>query len=171
MNFRFIAYQKVYCGRSWRSVFTYYWILDIADMTAEGALPLGAAVTSSQIQAGRLATLLLSQGWSGSDCFWDSPYKNEIPALLDVGLSLWPVSTLSILKSWGEYSNPLYWRCQYHFQSVMKLGLSNTAVFLISISCLIIVCILLTLLMKTQLGLVCAWTGDTNEEANDSQCR
>ena len=36
-------------------------ILDIADMTAEGAFPLGAAVVASQIQAGRnpwLATLL-----------------------------------------------------------------------------------------------------------------
>ena len=43
----------------------------------------------------------------------------------------------------------------------MKLGLSNEeAVFLISISCLIIVCILLTLLMKTQLGLVLRSTGD-----------
>ena len=42
-------------------VFLTFRILDIADMTAEGAFPLGAAVVASQIQAGRnpwLATLL-----------------------------------------------------------------------------------------------------------------
>ena len=42
-------------------VYLTFRILDIADMTAEGAFPLGAAVVSSQIQAGRnpwLATLM-----------------------------------------------------------------------------------------------------------------
>ena len=42
-------------------VYLTFRILDIADMTAEGAFPLGAAVVASQIQAGRnpwLATLL-----------------------------------------------------------------------------------------------------------------
>ncbi len=44
MNFvlsKFI--RKVYC-ESWRSVFITFSILDIADMTAEGTFPLGAAV-------------------------------------------------------------------------------------------------------------------------------
>ena len=42
-------------------VYLTFRILDIADMTAEGAFPLGAAVVASQIQAGRnpwQATLL-----------------------------------------------------------------------------------------------------------------
>ena len=42
-------------------VYLTFRILDIADMTAEGAFPLGAAVVASQIQAGRnpwLATFL-----------------------------------------------------------------------------------------------------------------
>ena len=42
-------------------VYLTFRILDIADMTAEGVFPLGAAVVASQIQAGRnpwLATLL-----------------------------------------------------------------------------------------------------------------
>ena len=42
-------------------VYLTFRILDIADMTAEGAFPLGAAVVASQIQAGRnpwLATLM-----------------------------------------------------------------------------------------------------------------
>ena len=41
-------------------IFLTFRILDIADMTAEGAFPLGAAVVASQIQAGQnpwLATL------------------------------------------------------------------------------------------------------------------
>ena len=39
----------VYCGRSWRSVcLLNISNLDIADMTAEGAFPLGAAVVASQ---------------------------------------------------------------------------------------------------------------------------
>ena len=42
-------------------VYLTFRILDIADMTAEGAFPLGATVVASQIQSGRnpwLATLL-----------------------------------------------------------------------------------------------------------------
>ena len=41
-------------------IFLTFRILDIADMTAEGAFPFGAAVVASQIQAGqnpRIATL------------------------------------------------------------------------------------------------------------------
>ena len=68
-------------------VYLTFRILDIADMTAEGAFPLGAAVVASQIQAGRnpwLATLL---GFSGRDDrrigFRNSPYKNENSSPLD----------------------------------------------------------------------------------------
>lgn len=47
------------------------------------------------------------------------------------------------------------------FKSVMGLGLSNeAAVFAVSISCLLLVCLILTLLMKTQIGLVLRSTGD-----------
>jgi len=47
------------------------------------------------------------------------------------------------------------------FKSVMGLGLSNeAAVFAVSLSCLLLVCLILTLLMKTQIGLVLRSTGD-----------
>ena len=47
------------------------------------------------------------------------------------------------------------------FKSVMGLGLSNeAAVFAVSIACLLLVCLILTLLMKTQIGLVLRSTGD-----------
>ena len=47
------------------------------------------------------------------------------------------------------------------FKSVMGLGLSNEeAVFAVSIACLLLVCLILTLLMKTQIGLVLRSTGD-----------
>ena len=43
----------------------------------------------------------------------------------------------------------------------MGLGLSNEeAVFAVSIACLLLVCLILTLLMKTQIGLVLRSTGD-----------
>ena len=43
----------------------------------------------------------------------------------------------------------------------MGLGLSNeAAVFAVRISCLLLVCLILTLLMKTQIGLVLRSTGD-----------
>ena len=43
----------------------------------------------------------------------------------------------------------------------MGLGLSNeAAVFAVSLSCLLLVCLILTLLMKTQIGLVLRSTGD-----------
>ena len=65
-------------------VYLTFRILDIADMTAEGAFPLGAAVVASQIQAGRnpwLATLL---GFlAGMIAGLDSPYKNENSSPLD----------------------------------------------------------------------------------------
>ena len=116
-------------------VYLTFRILDIADMTAEGAFPLGAAVVASQIQAGRNPWLATLMGFLGL-------YSINIKIMGGVpNLSIGDASTI--------------------FKSVMKLGLSNEeAVFLISISCLIIVCILLTLLMKTQLGLVLRSTGD-----------
>ena len=106
-------------------VYLTFRILDIADMTAEGAFPLGAAVVASQIQAGRnpwLATLL---GFPSRDDrrigFWDSPYKMKIPALLTGIVTLTGLYSINIKIMGG--TQPLYWRCQYHFQKCHEIGL------------------------------------------------
>ena len=145
-------------------VYLTFRILDIADMTAEGAFPLGAAVVASQIQAGRNPWVCNLVGlFSRDDCrlgFWGSPYKMKIPALLTGIVTLTGLYSINI-KIMGGVPNLSIGDAGTIFKSVMKFGLSNEeAVFLISISCLIIVCILLTLLMKTQLGLVLRSTGD-----------
>ena len=139
-------------------VYLTFRILDIADMTAEGAFPLGAAVVASQIQAGRnpwLATLLgFLAGMIAGLVSGILHTKMKIPALLTGIVTLTGLYSINI-KIMGGVPNLSIGDSSTIFKSVMKLGLSNEeAVFLISISCLIIVCILLTLLMKTQLGLV-----------------
>ena len=133
-------------------------------MTAEGAFPLGAAVVASQIQAGRnpwLATLMgFLAGMIAGLVSGILHTKMKIPALLTGIVTLTGLYSINI-KIMGGVPNLSIGDASTIFKSVMKLGLSNEeAVFLISISCLIIVCILLTLLMKTQLGLVLRSTGD-----------
>ncbi|CZC80662.1 ABC transporter permease [Streptococcus pneumoniae] len=71
-------------------VYLTFRILDIADMTAEGAFPLGAAVVVSQIQAGAnpwLATLLALLARYGSrSCIRNAPHQDENPSSLDRAL-------------------------------------------------------------------------------------
>lgn len=145
-------------------VYLTFRILDIADMTAEGAFPLGAAVVASQIQAGRnpwIATLLgFLAGMIAGLVSGILHTKMKIPALLTGIVTLTGLYSINI-KIMGGVPNLSIGDADTIFKSVMKFGLSNEeAVFLISIFCLIIVCILLTILMKTQLGLVLRSTGD-----------
>ena len=145
-------------------VYLTFRILDIADMTAEGAFPLGEAVVASQIQAGRnpwLATLLaFGAGMLAGLVSGILHTKMKIPALLTGIVTLTGLYSINI-KIMGGVPNLSIGDASTIFKSVMNLGLSNEeSVFLISISCLIIVCLVLTLLMKTQLGLVLRSTGD-----------
>ena len=64
-------------------VYLTFRILDIADMTAEGAFPLGAAVVSSQIQAGRNPWLATLMGFLAGMIAGLVPYKNENSSPLD----------------------------------------------------------------------------------------
>ena len=68
-------------------VYLTFRILDIADMTAEGAFPLGAAVVVSQIQ-GRDKSLdcdlTCFAGRYGSwSCIRNAPHQDENPSSLD----------------------------------------------------------------------------------------
>ena len=132
-------------------VYLTFRILDIADMTAEGAFPLGAAVVASQIQAGRnpwLATLLgFLAGMIAGLVSGILHTKMKIPALLTGIVTLTGLYSINI-KIMGGVPNLSIGDASTIFKSVMKLGLSNEEG------------ILLTLLMKTQLGLVLRSTGD-----------
>lgn len=91
-------------------VYLTFRILDIADMTAEGAFPLGAAVVASQIQSGRnpwLATLLaFLAGMIAGLVSGILHTKMKIPALLTGIVTLTGLYSINI-KSWGEYPTSL----------------------------------------------------------------
>ncbi len=120
--------RRFIIGRSWRSVFITFRILDTADMTAEGPSHLGQQLWLPRIQAGRnprLAAALFGLSVRMiAGLVWDSPCTKmkKIPALLTGTVTLTGLY-LSILKSGG--TQPLYWRCQYHFQKCHEVGLSN----------------------------------------------
>ena len=145
-------------------IFLTFRILDIADMTAEGAFPLGAAVVASQIQAGQnpwLATLFsILAGMLAGLVSGLLHTKMKIPALLTGIVTLTGLYSINI-KIMGGVPNLSIGDSSTIFKSVMGLGLSNEeAVFAVSIACLLLVCLILTLLMKTQIGLVLRSTGD-----------
>lgn len=86
--------------------------------------------------------------------------KMKIPALLTGIVTLTGLYSINI-KIMGGVPNLSIGDSSTIFKSVMGLGLSNeAAVFAVSISCLLLVCLILTLLMKTQIGLVLRSTGD-----------
>ncbi|VPN86558.1 ABC transporter permease [Streptococcus pneumoniae] len=131
-------------------------ILDIADMTAEGAFPLGAAVVVSQIQAGAnpwLATLLaLLAGMVAGLVSGMLHTKMKIPALLTGIVTLTGLYSINI-KIMGSVPNLSLGDSATVFKQLASLGLTNEgAVFSLSL--------VLTLLMKTEIGLVLRSTGD-----------
>ena len=86
--------------------------------------------------------------------------KMKIPALLTGIVTLTGLYSINI-KIMGGVPNLSIGDSSTIFKSVMGLGLSNeAAVFAVSLSCLLLVCLILTLLMKTQIGLVLRSTGD-----------
>ena len=108
-------------------VYLTFRILDIADMTAEGAFPLGAAVVASQIQAGRnpwLATLLgFLAGMIAGLVSGILHTKMKIPALLTGIVTLTGLYSINIKIMGG--TNLSIGDSSTIFKSVMKLGLSN----------------------------------------------
>lgn len=154
-------------------VYLTFRILDIADMTAEGAFPLGAAVVVSQIQAGAnpwLATLLaLLAGMVAGLVSGMLHTKMKIPALLTGIVTLTGLYSINI-KIMGSVPNLSLGDSATVFKQLASLGLTNEgAVFSLSLACFLLVCLVLTLLMKTEIGLVLRSTGDNipMSEANE----
>ncbi|HEV4841694.1 TPA: ABC transporter permease [Streptococcus pneumoniae] len=145
-------------------VYLTFRILDIADITAEGAFPLGAAVVVSQIQAGAnpwLATLLaLLAGMVAGLVSGMLHTKMKIPALLTGIVTLTGLYSINI-KIMGSVPNLSLGDSATVFKQLASLGLTNEgAVFSLSLACFLLVCLVLTLLMKTEIGLVLRSTGD-----------
>ena len=145
-------------------VYLTFRILDIADMTAEGSFPLGAAVVVSQIQAGTnpwIATLLaLLAGMVAGLVSGMLHTKMKIPALLTGIVTLTGLYSINI-KIMGSVPNLSLGDSATVFKQLASLGLTNEeAVFSFSLACLLLVCLVLTLLMKTEIGLVLRSTGD-----------
>ena len=144
-------------------VYLTYRILDIADLTAEGAYPLGAAICATGIVSGLnplLATFLAFVGGMGAGLVSGLLHtKMKIPTLLTGIVTLTGLYSIN-LKVLGK-ANVALLRQTTLVTQLQELGLTKTyAVLVIGSLCVLIVIILLTLLLKTQVGLALRSTGD-----------
>lgn len=144
-------------------VYVTYRILDIADLTAEGAYPLGAAVAATGIVGGMnplLATLLAFVAGMGAGLVSGLLHtKMKIPALLTGIVTLTGLYSIN-LKILGK-ANVALLRQETLVTQLQGLGLSKTtAVLVIGSLFVAVVILLLTLLMNTQIGLALRSTGD-----------
>ncbi len=144
-------------------VFITFRILDIADLSAEGAFPMGAAVCALCIVndinpivatiAGMLGGMLagLVSGFLNT--------KMKIPALLTGIITLTGLYSINLLVL-GR-SNVSFALKNTLVTMVTRLGLNKlSAVLLIGIVCVGLVILILYLFLNTQLGLALRATGD-----------
>lgn len=144
-------------------VYLTFRILDIADLTAEGAYPLGAAVCATGIVNGvnpLLATLLAFLAGMGAGLISGLLHtKLKIPALLTGIVTLTGLYSIN-LKILGK-ANVALLKQETLVIQLQAFGLTKTnAVLLIGVVFVLIVIALLTLLMNTQIGLAIRSTGD-----------
>ncbi|HFH9837316.1 TPA: ABC transporter permease [Streptococcus suis] len=144
-------------------VYLTFRILDIADLTAEGAYPLGAAICATGIVNGinpLLATLLAFGGGMLAGLVSGLLHtKMKIPALLTGIVTLTGLYSIN-LKVLGK-ANVALLKQETLVTQLQEFGLSKTnAVLVIGTIFVIVVIILLTLLLNTQVGLALRSTGD-----------
>lgn len=155
-------------------VYLTFRILDIADLTAEGSYPLGAAICASGIVSGMnplLATLLAFLGGLLAGLMSGFIHtKLKIPALLTGIISLTALYSIN-LKVLGKANVALLGQKTLVSQ-LYDMGFTKTASVMIVGGIFVgLVIVLLTLLMKTQIGLALRSTGDNipMSEANGIQ--
>ncbi|AUC24278.1 ABC transporter permease [Streptococcus uberis] len=155
-------------------VYLTFRILDIADLTAEGSYPLGAAICASSIVSGMnplLATLLAFLGGLLAGLMSGFIHtKLKIPALLTGIISLTALYSIN-LKVLGKANVALLGQKTLVSQ-LYDMGFTKTASVMIVGGIFVgLVIVLLTLLMKTQIGLALRSTGDNipMSEANGIQ--
>lgn len=144
-------------------VYLTFRILDIADLTAEGAYPLGAAVCATGIVNGLnplVSTFLaLFAGMIAGLVSGLLHTKMKIPALLTGIVTLTGLYSIN-LKILGKANVALLKQVTLVTQ-LQDLGLSKiNAVLLIGVVFVVVVILLLTLLFNTQIGLAIRSTGD-----------
>lgn len=144
-------------------VYLTFRILDIADLTAEGAYPMGAAVCATAIVNGMnplLATLLAFVGGMLAGLISGLLHtKMKIPALLTGIVTLTGLYSIN-LKILGK-ANVALLRQQTLVTQLQKMGMTKTyAVLLIGAIFVVVVIALLTILLNTQVGLALRSTGD-----------
>ncbi|HEL0648125.1 ABC transporter permease [Streptococcus equi subsp. zooepidemicus] len=152
-------------------VYLTFHILDIADLTAEGSYPLGAAICATGIVSGvspLLATFLAFIGGLLAGLVSGLVHtKLKIPALLTGIITLTGLYSVN-LKVLGR-ANVALLRQRTLVTQLYDLGFTKlAAVLIMGFVFVTIVIFLLALLMKTQLGLALRSTGDNNlmSEAN-----
>ncbi|HEL0594688.1 TPA: ABC transporter permease [Streptococcus equi subsp. zooepidemicus] len=152
-------------------VYLTFRILDIADLTAEGSYPLGAAICATGIVSGvspLLATFLAFAGGLLAGLVSGLVHtKLKIPALLTGIITLTGLYSVN-LKVLGR-ANVALLRQRTLVTQLYDLGFTKlAAVLIMGFVFVTIVILLLALLMKTQLGLALRSTGDNNlmSEAN-----
>ncbi len=144
-------------------VYLTFRILDIADLTAEGSYPLGAAVCATGIVNGvnpLLATIMAIVAGMGAGLVSGLLHtKLKIPALLTGIVTLTGLYSIN-LKILGKANVALLKQVTLVTQ-LQDLGLSKTyAVLLIGAIFVLVVIAFLTLLLNTQIGLAIRSTGD-----------
>lgn len=144
-------------------VYLTFRILNIADMTAEGAYPLGAAVCATGIVNGippLPATLFAALAGMGAGLISGFLHtKLKIPALLTGIVTLTGLYSIN-LKILGK-ANVALLKQETLVTQLQSLGFGKTnAVFIIALIFVLSVVGILTLLMNTQVGLAIRSTGD-----------
>ena len=144
-------------------VYLTFRILDIADMTAEGSYPLGAAVCATGIVNGLnplLATFLAMIAGMGAGLISGLLHtKLKIPALLTGIVTLTGLYSIN-LKILGK-ANVALLKQETLVTQLQDFGLAKTnAVLVIGIIFVLAVVGVLTLLLNTQIGLAIRSTGD-----------
>ncbi|WP_028274990.1 ABC transporter permease [Atopococcus tabaci] len=152
-------------------VYLTYRILDVADLTAEGSFPLGAAICTSLIVNGVapwLATMAAVIG--GMAAGFISGYlhtKWNVPALLSGIITMTGLYSIN-LRIMGQANLTLLGE-ETLIRTVQSWGLTSTnAVLVVGLLAAAGVILLLHLFFHTEIGLAIRSTGDNNEmsEAN-----
>jgi len=144
-------------------VYITFRILDIADLTAEGSYPLGAAICATSLVSGihpLVATLLAFVGGLLAGLASGLIHtKLKIPALLTGIITLTGLYSIN-LKVLGKANVALLGQTTLVSQ-LYDMGFTKlAAVMIMGAAFVLIVIAALTLLMKTQIGLALRSTGD-----------
>lgn len=152
-------------------VYLTFRILDVADLTAEGSFPLGAAISTSLILNGVAPWIsILAALFGGMIAGFISGFlytKWNIPALLSGIITMTGLYTIN-LRIMGQANVSLLGKDTV-IRTIQEFGLSKTnAVLIVGGLAVGLVILILHLFFQTEIGLAIRSTGDNNEmsEAN-----